>query len=130
MGILDDIKGKVLGGEQSNVLDAVMGLLGDQQAGGLSGLVQQFAGKGLGDIVTSWVGLGQNAPITPQQVTQGLGADKINQLASKTGLSAEQVASQVSELLPKVVDKLTPDGKIPEGDKLAKGMDLLKGFLK
>ncbi|MEO8167146.1 MAG: YidB family protein, partial [bacterium] len=99
------------------------------EVGGLEGLVQKFSGKGMGDIVNSWVGLGQNQSITPQQITHGLGTDTINLLASKAGLSTDQVTSQLSELLPKVVDKLTPNGKIPQGDMLAKGVDLLKGFL-
>jgi uncharacterized protein YidB (DUF937 family) len=132
MGLLDDIAGKVLGGSsaQSNLLNAVVGLLGNQQAGGLAGLAQQFAGKGLGDIVNSWVGTGQNMPITPQQIQQVLGGDTINQLASKAGLSADQVTSHLSELLPNIVDKLTPNGQIPKGDIASKGMDMLKDLLK
>ena len=132
MGLLDNIAGQVLGGGggQTNLLNAVMGILGNQQAGGLAGVVKQFAGKGLGDIVNSWVSTGQNLPITPQQIQHGLGIDTINQLASKAGLSPDQVTSHLSELLPTVVDKLTPNGKIPQGDIMSQGMELLKGILK
>lgn len=132
MGLFDDIAGKVLGGggAQGNLVNAVVGLLGNQQAGGLAGLTQQFAGKGLGDIVNSWVGTGQNLPITPQQIQQVLGGDMIGQLASKAGLSADQVTSQLSNLLPNIIDKLTPDGQIPKGDIASKGMDLLKDLMK
>ncbi len=70
MGLPDSIKSQVLGGEQSNRLSAVMGLLNNPEVGGLEGLVQKFSGKGMGDIVNSWVGLGQNQSITPQQITR------------------------------------------------------------
>ena len=132
MGLLDNLAGQVLGGgsAQSNLLNAVMGLLGNQQTGGLAGMVQQFAGKGLGDIVNSWVSTGQNLPITPQQIHQALGGDTIKQLAAKVGLSPDQVTSHLSDLLPQVVDKLTPNGKIPQGDIMSQGMDILKGILK
>ena len=132
MGLLDDITGKVLGGSgaQSDLLTGVMGLLGNQQSGGLAGIAQQFAGKGLGDIVNSWVGTGQNLPITPQQIQQVLGGDTINQLASKAGLSPDQATSHLTELLPKIVDKLTPNGQIPKGDISSKGMDLVKDLMK
>jgi uncharacterized protein YidB (DUF937 family) len=132
MGLLDSIKSKVLGGSsaQTTLLNGVMGLLGNQQTGGIAGLVQQFTGKGLGDIVNSWVGMGQNLPITPEQIKQGLGSDAVSQLASKAGLTPDQVTSHLSELLPKMVDKLTPNGQIPTGDITSKGMELLKGILK
>lgn len=132
MGLMDDIAGKVTGnpGGQNDLFQAVMGLLGDQKTGGLSGLVKQFSGKGLGDLVNSWVSTGKNLPVTAQQVQQGLGNDTIRDLASKAGLSQDQVASRLTELLPNIVDKLTPDGKLPEGDITAKGMDLLKAMFR
>lgn len=128
MGLLDSLFGR--GGTQNNLLNAVVGLLGNQQTGGLEGLVQQFKGKGLGDVINSWVGTGQNQPITPQQIQQGLGSDTIKQLASKAGLSTDQVSSELSKLLPNFIDKLTPDGKVPAGDLMSKGMELLKGMTK
>lgn len=132
MGLLDSITSQVLGGGsvQSTLLNGVMGLLGNQQTGGIAGLVQQFAGKGLGDIVNSWVSTGKNLPITPEQIKQGLGSDAVSQLAAKAGLTPDQVTSHLSELLPNVVDKLTPNGQIPQGDIMSKGMELLKGILK
>ena len=132
MSLLGDIVGKVLGGgnTQNNLVNAVMGVLGNQQSGGLEGLVQQFAGKGLGDIVNSWVSTGKNLPITPEQLQKGLGADTLNQIASKAGIAPEKVSTKLSELLPQVVDKLTPNGKIQQGDIASQGMELLKGLLK
>jgi uncharacterized protein YidB (DUF937 family) len=132
MGLLDDLAGKVLGGggSQGNLTSAIMHLVGSQEVGGLSGLVQQFASKGLGDIVNSWVGTGQNLPISPEQVSQGLGSNLISQLASKSGLNQKDLSTKLSQLLPQVVDKLTPEGKIPHGDLASQGMDVLKSLLK
>ncbi len=132
MGLLDSIFNKVLGGggAQSNLVNEVMGLLNNQQTGGITGLIDKFSGKGLGDIVNSWVGTGQNLPVTPQQIQQVLGNDTIKQFASKMGIHSDQVTQQLSTILPKVVDKLTPNGQIPEGDIMSKGMDLLKGLMK
>jgi uncharacterized protein YidB (DUF937 family) len=131
MGILDGIIGKVLGGGgQKDLAGALMGILNDPKIGGLSGLVEQLQGKGLGDIVNSWVSTGQNLPITSQQVQHGLGTTVISQIASKAGISADDAASTISRLLPQVVDKLTPEGKIPEGDIMAQGMNVLKSLMK
>ncbi len=132
MGLLDSIVGQVLGnsGAQNTLLNAVMSMLGNQQAGGLAGLVGQFKDQGLGDIVNSWVSTGKNLPITPEQIQQGLGSDAIKKLASQAGIDPEQVTSHLSQLLPQVVDKLTPDGNIPQGDILSKGMGLLKDLMK
>lgn len=132
MGILDSITGKVLGRKdtQNSVLNSVMSLIGNQQSGGLAGLVQQFSGKGLGDIINSWVSTGKNLPITTEQIQQALGDKTISKIASQAGISAEEVTSHLTNLLPQVVDKLTPDGQISQGDIMSKGMDLLKGLMK
>jgi uncharacterized protein YidB (DUF937 family) len=135
MGLLDDIGGGALGsllggGKQSNLIDALGGLLGNQQTGGLNGLVQQFASKGLGDIVNSWVGTGPNKAITSEQIQSALGSDTVNQLAYKVGLPADQLSSQLATLLPGVIDKLTPNGQIPQGDISSQALNLLKGFIK
>ena len=132
MGLFDSIAGQILGksGGQNTLLNSVMSMLGNQNAGGLAGLVDQFKEKGLGDIVSSWVSTGTNLPITPEQIQQGLGSDTIAKLASQAGISPELVSSHLSQLLPKVVDKLTPDGNIPQGDILSKGMGLLKDLMK
>jgi uncharacterized protein YidB (DUF937 family) len=95
----------------------------DPAHGGLPGLVQSFQQKGLGGIVDSWVSTGQNMPISPDQLAQGLGGDKLGSLAQSLGMSQGDLSSKLSELLPNVVDKLTPDGQLPGsgdlGDLLA-----------
>jgi uncharacterized protein YidB (DUF937 family) len=131
MGLLDSLAS--LAGDtadKSNLLNAVMGVVTSQQGGGLAGLVQQFEGKGLGDVARSWVGTGQNLPITAQQIQQVLGSNTITQLAAKAGINPDQVTAHLTELLPKLVDRLTPDGKIPQGDIASKGLDILKRMLK
>jgi uncharacterized protein YidB (DUF937 family) len=130
MGLMDQL-GQAAGGmmsgqtAQNPLLQAIIGLLGQNSSvGGLAGLVQGFQKNGLGDIVNSWVSTGQNLPITPAQIKQGLGSDFLSQLAGKAGVSPDAASAQLSSLLPDVVDKLTPNGKIEAG-----GIDqLLKMF--
>ncbi len=132
MGILESIAGQVMGGggSQSQLITAVMGLIGNPKSGGIEGLVKQFAGQGLGDIVNSWISTGTNLPITPQQVEKGFGTKTITDLATTAGMAPGDVTSQLSKLLPDVVDKLTAGGKIPQGDIMSQGMGLLKGLMK
>ena len=130
MGLLDSIEsalGDSTAGNQNDVLSALMNLVG-KQSGGLNGLVQQFASKGLGDLVSSWIGTGKNLPISAEQIQHVLGSDAIKNMASKIGVDSNSVTSQLSNLLPQVIDKLTPDGKVPEGDILSQGMNLLDGL--
>ena len=104
-----------MGGQagQNPLLQAVMSLLGqNSSAGGLAGIVQAFQKNGLGDIVNSWVGTGKNLPVTPEQVKQGLGSDFLSQIAGKAGVSPDAASTQLSSLLPNVIDKVTPNGKI------------------
>ncbi len=137
MGLLDDVLGKVKaapggsGGEQSTLADEVLGLLsGAGQGGGLPGLIRSFTDRGLGDIVSSWVSTGRNVPISAEQLTSGLGTDLVARLASKAGVPADVAASQLAELLPTFVDKLTPDGKVPDAGLLEHGLSLLRGGLR
>jgi len=132
LGILDSLAGGPTfgSGRSPDIVGVVMGLLSSSGSGGLSGLVQQFAGNGLGEIVNSWVGTGQNMPISPQQIAQGLGGGTLQSLAEKAGLSTDQMSSHLSELLPGIVDRLTPNGQIEPGDIMSEGMNLLRGFLK
>ncbi|MBH0203401.1 MAG: DUF937 domain-containing protein [Nitrospira sp.] len=134
MGLMDQLGhmvGGMLGGQegQNPLLQAVAGLLGkDSSIGGLAGLVQAFQKNGLGEIVNSWVSTGQNLPVTPNQIEQGLGGDLLTQLASKAGLSAGAVSSQLAGLLPDLIDKLTPNGKVEAGG-LDQLMKLVQGKL-
>ena len=132
MGLMDQmgqVVGGLLGGQsaQNTLLQAVTSLLGNNSnLGGLAGLVQAFQKNGLGEIVNSWVSTGQNIPASPQQIEQGLGSDVIRQLASKAGLSPQDASSQLSNLLPNLIDKLTPNSKI-EADPLEQLFKLVQG---
>ena len=133
MGLLDEIVSKVssmLGrdeGEQSGLLEGVLQMLDSKGSGGLGGLVQSFQEKGLGGIMSSWIGTGENQPISADQIKQVLGSDAIQNIAAKAGIAPEEMSGKLAEFLPGVIDKLTPDGTIPEGGLLEKGMEFLKG---
>jgi uncharacterized protein YidB (DUF937 family) len=130
MGLLDSVVGALAGGQSggnNGLVDVVMQLI-NSQPGGLGGLVQSFQQGGLGDIVNSWVSTGQNLPISAEQLQSVLGGGRLQDIAAQLGVSPEQAAGSLADLLPQVVDKLTPNGRIPEGggDLLAQGMEMLK----
>ena len=104
-----------------------MNLVGGQ-SGGLNGLISQFTSKGLGDVVGSWVSTGKNLPVSKDKIQSVLGSDQIKNIASKLGMDTNAVTSQLSNLLPQVVDKQPPNGKVPEGDILSQASDLLGGL--
>ncbi len=83
--------------------------------------------KGMGDIASSWVGTGENQAIDASQLEQVLGNDTIQQIAAKTGLSPDMLSQGLASVLPQVIDKLTPNGTLPEGGLLDEGLSLLKG---
>jgi len=126
--ILNTIQSALGGGnKKDDLMSTVMGLLGGQ--GGLQNLIGQFTSKGLGDVVGSWVSTGKNMPVSGDQLQNVLGKDTISNLASKLGMDNGALTSQLSNLLPDVVDKLTPDGKVPDGDIMSKGMEMFGGLL-
>jgi uncharacterized protein YidB (DUF937 family) len=124
MGLLDSIVGQVSGALEGSVpggqvhpglMDVVSTLL---TQGGLQGLIGQFEQQGLGGVVSSWVGSGQNLAITPDQVQSVLGESHIAAVAAKLGLSPQDVANQLAGLLPHAVDSVTPAGAVPQGNLL------------
>lgn len=135
MGLLDQLGQAAAGmmgsgNDQNPLMQAVVGLPGQQSAvGGLGGLIQAFQKNGLGEIVNSWVSTGKNLPISPQQIQQGLGGDLLKQLAAQAGLSPDAAGNQLASLLPGLVDKLTPDGKLPDTTLIEQGLNLLRGKL-
>ena len=82
--------------------------------GGLGGLLQSFQQNGHGDAINSWIGPGQNQPIAPDQLHQALGPDAVNNLSRLTGVPQDQLLSELSRVLPDVVDRLTPHGRMPD----------------
>ncbi len=117
------------GGGQAGGGQGGLGGLG----GGLGALVEQFSRAGMGDAARSWVSTGQNQPVSADQISQVFGGDTIAQLARQLGLAPNEVAGQMSQMLPEVVDRLTPGGQIPQGNDLAALGDidgLLNGLLR
>jgi len=90
--------------------------------GGLGGLLNKLQQGGLGDVVNSWVGSGQNQPVSPGQVGSALGPSIIKMLAQKSGLSEQEISQQLSQVLPGLVDKLTPNGRLPTAAELSQKM--------
>jgi len=135
MGLFDQLGQAATGmlgqtGNNNPLIQAVVGLLAqNSHVGGLGGLIQAFQKNRLGDIVNSWVGTGKNLPISPEQIHQGLGGDLLKQLASQAGLSTEAAGGQLANLLPGLIDKLTPGGKIPDSTLIEQGLTLLRGKL-
>lgn len=122
MGLLDAAM-SMFGGQSPSsdpkaaLLQAALSMLTNNQGGqggGLGGLLNQFNQAGLGNIVSSWVGTGENQPISAQQIQDALGNSHLGQLAESAGLSQSDAAQHLSELLPGLIDKLTPNGQLPE----------------
>jgi uncharacterized protein YidB (DUF937 family) len=131
MGILDDLMGaagNVLQGSggSSPIARSVIDLLG--QRGGLAGLVRTMQASGLGDVVGSWVSTGTNLPISAQQVQQAMGG-QVRQLAAQHGLAQDAVSKALSQILPGLVDHLTPGGQVPSDQALEQGLSALRSKL-
>ena len=137
MGVLGEMAkgllGKALGGgsSQNPLMDIVMGLITNPQSGGLQGLIQTFKEQGLGDAMSSWISTGENQSVSGDQIQHALGGNFIQQIAQQLGSSKSEVSGGLANLLPDIIDKLTPTGKLPEGDQLLQGLEMLKkNFLK
>ena len=125
MGLLDSVigalgQGSSGGGNQAALLQAVITMLaqggqGGQGGGGLADIVSRMQQGGLGDVVGSWVGTGQNLPVSPDQLGGALGDDLLGSLTRSTGMNGGDLLGQLSQMLPQVVDQLTPNGQLPQG---------------
>ena len=142
MGLLDSVMGALAGaqgsgggGGQADLLRVVVGMLAQGGpgggAGGLGDLIGRFQQGGLGHLVDSWVGTGENLPISADQLHSVLGSDTVAQIAGQLGLSHADAADQLSQVLPQAVDQLTPHGRVPDeglggiGDILAQLSNVL-----
>jgi uncharacterized protein YidB (DUF937 family) len=142
MGILDDLLGKEAGGlagmamKNPQIIAAIVSLLSSKDAsvggtGGLAGLVQAFQGKGMGDMISSWIATGPNPPINASQLTDVLGRDTLSQFAAKAGVPHGEAGGLLASLLPAVIDQLTPQGQMPASNDLESSLSsLLSGFVK
>src|SRR5271166_471048 len=119
MGILDSLENSpafrsALSQIGAAVLPVVLSeVLGNGSQGGLSAIVAKLQQAGLGDQVKSWIGNGQNLPITAEQLQQVLGSDTVRQLAAKYNIPVDQITQVLAHQLPLAVDHASPDGKLP-----------------
>ena len=130
MGLLDSLENQALGnllGNSSNPLATGLLHMIQNQPGGLQGLVQAFQEKGLGGLASSWVSTGENLPINSDQIHQVLGSEQVQALAAKAGISPESAGAAIAQLLPTIVDKLTPNGQVPAQSSV---VDLVSGLLR
>ena len=120
MGILESLEKSpalrsVLSQLGAAVLPAVLGeVMGTGSQGGLNAIVAKLEQAGLGEQVKSWIGTGQNLPITADQVRQVLGSDAVRQLAAKYNIPVDQISEVLAHQLPLAVDHASPDGKLPK----------------
>ena len=126
MSMIENLAGQMMGGGEGP-LQAIFEMV-QKYPGGISGLVQAFQEKGIGDIAASWVSQGQNLPVSASQLSSVLGEGKISELAGQMGMDSSAAGGQLANLLPQMIDKLTPDGDVPQGG-LEQGFDLIKGLL-
>jgi len=126
---LFDTLGSLLGKTEdspTSVPEALVAALGSHE-GGLGGLIGKFEAAGLGPAISSWVGNGDNQPVSADALHGILGSDLVQQIAAKTGLPVEQLLPQIAEHLPQLVDGMTPNGEVPSGGSL---LDAGLSFLK
>lgn len=123
MGIFDSLKDSLgdsvkqqvmaqIPGADNAMVQAAMSAV--EQQGGVGALAARFHEKGLGGVVQSWISTGANQPIDPQQIQSVLGGGQLDALAERFGIPKEAVASGLAQVLPHVVDKMTPNGQVPQ----------------
>jgi len=135
MALFDDLVGqaaKALSGSASGVHSGILGevgsLIGANGGSGLQSLLTQFQEKGMGDAVASWIGAGQNLPISAEQLQSVLGSAQVAAIAEKVGISPADASNALAKMLPEVVNHVTPNGQLPAGGMLEQGLSLFKSF--
>lgn len=134
MGLFDmasELLGGVQGGGSANALRAVLSMV-NNHPGGLPGLITTFEQNGLGGAVNSWVSNGQNQAVSGNQIQNALGAAQLQDVASRLGMPPQMASSVIAEVLPGIINHLTPNGQVPSGnsDLMALGEGLLRNFIK
>jgi uncharacterized protein YidB (DUF937 family) len=114
--------------EANPIISALSSFL--MQSGGVQGLMNKFTQIGLGNVFSSWVSSGPRQPVTGDQIQQILGSERIKELAAKLGVDPAQASQLVAEHLPKIIDHLTPGGKIDPSINVQQGLaSLAPSFL-
>ena len=107
MGLFDGLLGGIVGAGMVSVVNGIL-----EQHGGVQGVVSEFEKNGLGSTVRSWVGTGANDPISAADIQRVLGPDLLQKLSEKSGLSQQYLADKLTQVLPRAVDHLTPNGVV------------------
>jgi uncharacterized protein YidB (DUF937 family) len=123
MGLFDEVlsmTGSATGqqSEHAGALTAIMGYINSPQVGGIAGLQEMFQQGGLGEVFSSWVSSGQNLPVSSDALENVLHSGALRQAAESAGIDPNQLTGMMSTLLPHLVDKLTPNGQIPDASAL------------
>jgi uncharacterized protein YidB (DUF937 family) len=129
MGLLDSVAGAVLGkfgGQQGGMAQVALDMF--NQHGGIGGVLDKFKQGGLADAAASWVGKGENMPVSADQISSVLGSDAIAGMAAKFGIDPADLSAKIAEHLPTVIDKMTPDGEVTgdSGNLLTTVLGMLK----
>jgi len=128
MGPFDNlIRGLTGGGQAQPILDLIFRLISNQETGGLSRLVRKFQEQGLGDQVNSWVGTGTNLPVTADQLRRAFGEEGL--AGQAPGLPSENLFGGLANLLPMVIDQLTPKGSLPPEQDRGQGLAQMRKSL-
>jgi len=128
-GLIGSLAGGRRGGGMAAMLPMLAPVVGTMLAGG--GLQKVLSGlreNGMGDKADSWVGKGENEPIDPQELRRAVGDDTIRDAASRAGVSEDEAASGLAALLPQVVDRVTPNGEVPDDAEVDRAAQELKGL--
>ncbi len=109
MGLFDGVLGGIVGAGMATVVNGIL-----EKHGGVQGVINEFEQNGFGQTVRSWVGTGPNDPITASDIQRVIGPDLLQTLSAKSGLSQQDLAERLSQVLPRAVDHLTPGGVVPK----------------
>ena len=125
MGLLDEVLAMAGGTQHASALNAILSLINSPQVGGLAGLQSMFQQGGLGHIMSSWIGNGPNLPVSANQLQNVLHGGSLQQAAQQAGMDSSQFTNTMSTLLPHLVDKVSPNGQLPDASAL---QQMLKGL--
>lgn len=131
MGFMDKLKGIFKSDDTENankLMLIITKMIADPKSGGVKGLIKLFQDNGLGEQVASWVGTEANLPVSADQIRKVFGGGQLVQdIAIALGLSEDEAAGKLADMLPNVIDKLTLYGQIPEGELLEQRLSIVKG---
>jgi uncharacterized protein YidB (DUF937 family) len=127
MGILNRLSGLLGGGKKGGIAEVVQALI--DQFGGIDALIDKLRSSGLSAQLETWIGTGENSPAGAKKIEEALGSDAIAGIAERLGIDPKEAAAKVAVALPKVIDRLTPAGRLPEGGISMDSIDNLLGRL-